>query len=118
MSMAKRLAAYYSRNEARADQMTALLKRFKLDAVAPRLKSHITGYAKRHDQYDTLYVYSADVMTDAEIANVKQTVGAPADVVMVVEQRADVLDGSEVYYRGTRWSTSAREKLNRFVTSK
>ena len=118
MSMAKRLAQYYSRHEASADHMTALLRRFKLEAVAPRLKVHLVAYAMRQDQYNALYIHSACMLTDAEIAHIRQMVGAPEDVRIVVEQNDAVLNGSEVYYRGKRWSTSAKEKLNRFVTSK
>jgi len=118
MSMSKRLAKYYSKHEQNADRMTALLKQFNLQAVAPRLKTHLSGYAKRTDQYAHVEIRSAMTLDAAAVADIVRRVDAPADVQVVQHVDQTVLHGVEVYYRGKKWSDSARGKLNRFVTSK
>ena len=115
MSMTKRLAAYYSKNEATADAVSALLTNFGLAVVAPRLRVNVQARVAQQERYTTVHVRTAAVLDDDTLHVLRRHVGAPQDALTVVVIDPSVLHGTEVSYGGKKWSSNAKEKLNRFV---
>lgn len=115
MSMVKRLAAHYGKSEASADAVNALLKKFGLTVIAPRLLSNVRARVAQQERYNTVHVRTASVLDDGTLETLIQEVGAPQDAEVVVTIDPLMLQGTEVSYGGKKWSSNAKEKLNRFV---
>jgi F0F1-type ATP synthase delta subunit len=118
MSLTKRLAKHYVANEASADRIVTLLKKFKLEALVPQLQTNSTRYAARKARYDEVYIRSVTPLTDAEVAALKALVGAPDGVETNFAVDGTLLKGAEVSYGGKKWSGDAGSILRRFVETR
>lgn len=118
MSIAKRLAKYCSKDEASADAVLQLLNKFGLRAIGPRLAAHARARMVAQERYTTVRVRTATELSTQELDVLMQMVEAPKGAPVEVTIDKTVLAGTEVLYGGRKWSSNAKEKLNRFVTSK
>lgn len=117
MSVSKRLAKYCTQDEASVDAVVSLLKKFKLDAVGPKLVKHLGAYNNAQQRYTAVCVRSAVLIDAAEYAQIKSLVGAPETAHVLIEVDQSMLDGMEISYKGQKWYGSARSKLDRFIAS-
>lgn len=118
MSISKRLARQYSKNEASAEAINGLLNKFGLTSIARRLQVHVHAHAMQQVLYDTIHVRTAEELTSDALRSVIDRAGLPQDVQTVVTIDPTMLNGTELTYGGKKYSSNAKEKLNRFVMSK
>jgi F0F1-type ATP synthase delta subunit len=118
MSISKRLARQYSKNEASAEAINGLLNRFGLTSIAQRLRVHVHAQVMQQALYDTIHVRTAEKLTSDALRALIDRAGLPQGVPTVVTVDSTMLSGTELTYGGKKYSSNAKEKLNRFVTSK
>lgn len=113
--MVKRLATHYGKDEASADAVNGLLKKFNLTVIAPRLLANVRAHVVQQERYKTVHVRTTSLLDSTELQTLRTVVGAPHDAPIDVTVDPTMLRGTEVSYGGKKWSSNAKEKLNRFV---
>ncbi len=98
-------------NDEKIEKFFMFLKEKGLMVLLPQIKKHFLRYLTMLDEDETLTLISTYALSDSEIQEVKDLVGAPHDVVVYQEVDKDMLGGFSAIYRGNVYDGSLQNQI-------
>ncbi len=103
---------YQSENaDKKIEKFFEFLKEKGLLVLLPQIKKHFLRYLHALKEDETLTIVSKYPLSDSDIQNIKDMVGAPHDVVVDQKIQADALGGFSAIYKGNVYDGSLENHI-------
>lgn len=83
-----------------------------LSGLMRTIIKHLVLLEKEEREFNTIFIKSKNPLTESEIAQIKDMVGAANDVPYEYEQSPELIGSIRVFYRGRQYDASLQNAIN------